>query len=213
MTASLKAPLSTLKATLILGFEILGSRDPACAHQRFSSLEPIHRRTERSSPSQRPSLPSVARRGHRTDGAWQPRTDCARDRLAKTSLPPSGRCAICRRLRAGGDLRSSGGARTRNSLSRGIEHAAQELRKSNSLIGTALRLFTDDAANQDALKTSLGTLTRVLDAVIGRTSARISRKPGSTSTKTSLESTTTSFVGGPALTTPLPKLSLLWFAC
>lgn len=51
------------------------------------------------------------------------------------------------------------------SLSEGIDHAAQELRQSNSLIGTALRLLTDDAANQEALKTSLGTLTRVLDAV------------------------------------------------
>ena len=53
----------------------------------------------------------------------------------------------------------------RISLSKGIENAAQELRKSNSLIGTALRLLTDDAANQNALKTSLGTLTRVLDVV------------------------------------------------
>ena len=51
------------------------------------------------------------------------------------------------------------------SLSKGIESAAQELRKTNSLIGTALRLLTDDAANQNALKTSLGTLARVLDAV------------------------------------------------
>jgi predicted helicase len=50
-------------------------------------------------------------------------------------------------------------------LSTGIEIAAQELRKSNSLIGTALRLLTDDVSNQEALKTSLGTLTRVLDAV------------------------------------------------
>ena len=57
-------------------------------------------------------------------------------------------------------------ARSRDiSLSDGIEHAAQELRKSNSLIGTALRLLTDDVTNQEALKTSLGTLTRVLDAV------------------------------------------------
>lgn len=57
-------------------------------------------------------------------------------------------------------------ARARDiSLSRGTEAAAQELRKSNSLIGTALRLLTDDPSNQEALKTSLGTLTRVLDAV------------------------------------------------
>ena len=50
-------------------------------------------------------------------------------------------------------------------LSGGTEKAAQELRKSNSLIGTALRLLTDDTPNRDALKTSLGTLTRVLNEV------------------------------------------------
>ena len=34
-----------------------------------------------------------------------------------------------------------------------------------SLIGAALDLLTDDAESQETLKTSLGTLTRVLDAV------------------------------------------------
>src|SRR5439155_12858616 len=42
---------------------------------------------------------------------------------------------------------------------------ARELGQSSSLIGAALRLLTDDAENQKTLKTSLGTLTRVLDAV------------------------------------------------
>jgi hypothetical protein len=57
-------------------------------------------------------------------------------------------------------------ARARDiSLSAGAEEAAQELRKSNSLIGTALRLLTEDTSNQEALKTSLGTLTRVLNEV------------------------------------------------
>jgi len=57
-------------------------------------------------------------------------------------------------------------ARARDiSLSGGTEKAAQELKKSNSLIGTALRLLTEDTSNQEALKTSLGTLARVLDAV------------------------------------------------
>ena len=50
-------------------------------------------------------------------------------------------------------------------LSGGIFAAAHELRETNSLIGTALGLLTDDADNQDLLKTSIGTLTRVLDAV------------------------------------------------
>ncbi|HEX4302032.1 MAG TPA: type ISP restriction/modification enzyme [Rhizomicrobium sp.] len=50
-------------------------------------------------------------------------------------------------------------------LSEGLETAAQELRKSNSLIGAALRILTDDAENQKALQTSLETLARVLDVV------------------------------------------------
>jgi len=50
-------------------------------------------------------------------------------------------------------------------LAGGIHDAAYELRKSNSLIGTALGLLTDDEANQKALETSLGTLTRVLNEV------------------------------------------------
>jgi hypothetical protein len=50
-------------------------------------------------------------------------------------------------------------------LGSGIDRAARELRLTNSLIGTALGLLTDDEGNQAALKTSLGTLARVLDAV------------------------------------------------
>ncbi|MDQ6436526.1 type ISP restriction/modification enzyme [Mesorhizobium sp. LHD-90] len=50
-------------------------------------------------------------------------------------------------------------------LAGGIHQAAHELRKTNSLIGTALGLLTDDEANQKALETSLKTLTRVLDTV------------------------------------------------
>lgn len=51
------------------------------------------------------------------------------------------------------------------SLASGLQQVATELTKSNSLIGAALRLLTDNAENQATLKTSLGTLTRVLDAV------------------------------------------------
>lgn len=50
-------------------------------------------------------------------------------------------------------------------LSQGIEHVAVSLRKSNTLIGTALRLLTDNEENQQALKTSLATLMRVLNVV------------------------------------------------
>ena len=47
-----------------------------------------------------------------------------------------------------------------------MDLAARELKKTNSLIGTALGLLTDDVSNQESLKTSLGTLARVLDAVV-----------------------------------------------
>ncbi len=50
-------------------------------------------------------------------------------------------------------------------LATGFEKVARELAHTSSLIGAALRLLTDNAENQATLKTSLGTLTRVLDAV------------------------------------------------
>lgn len=50
-------------------------------------------------------------------------------------------------------------------LDGGIDQAAVALRKSNSLIGTALRLLTDNGENLKALETSLGTMMRVFDAV------------------------------------------------
>ncbi|MDP1748800.1 MAG: type ISP restriction/modification enzyme [Reyranella sp.] len=50
-------------------------------------------------------------------------------------------------------------------LGKGIDQAANALRKSNSLIGTALRLLTDDVENLKALDTSLGTMARVFDVV------------------------------------------------
>ena len=50
-------------------------------------------------------------------------------------------------------------------LKDGVELAAIKLKKSNTLIGTALNVLTEDEANQQSLKTSLGTLTRVLNEV------------------------------------------------
>ena len=50
-------------------------------------------------------------------------------------------------------------------LSEGLDHVAHELRQTNTLIGAALRLLTDDAENEATLRTSLATLSRVLDAV------------------------------------------------
>lgn len=50
-------------------------------------------------------------------------------------------------------------------LSAGLDRAARRLGATNSLIGSALRLLTDAVENQQTLKTSLDTLTRVLDSV------------------------------------------------
>ena len=54
-------------------------------------------------------------------------------------------------------------------LTTDLQYVATELAKSNSLIGAALRLLTDNTENQATLKTSLGTLTRVLNAVNWKT--------------------------------------------
>jgi Type ISP C-terminal specificity domain/N-6 DNA Methylase len=50
-------------------------------------------------------------------------------------------------------------------LAGGIEEAAKTLRKSNSLIGSALRLLTEEVDEKHTLDTSLKTLTAVLDVV------------------------------------------------
>jgi hypothetical protein len=50
-------------------------------------------------------------------------------------------------------------------LSSGLNQVSHALRQTNLLIGTALRVLTDDVDNQATLKTSLHTLTRVLDVV------------------------------------------------
>jgi hypothetical protein len=50
-------------------------------------------------------------------------------------------------------------------LSTGFDNVAKELSHTSSLIGAALRLLTDSAENKATLETSLGILTRVLDAV------------------------------------------------
>ena len=50
-------------------------------------------------------------------------------------------------------------------LSKDMDRAANELRKSNTLIGTALRLLIDNEDIKTALETSLETLARVLNVV------------------------------------------------
>ncbi len=50
-------------------------------------------------------------------------------------------------------------------LADGFDRVARSLAKTNTVIGSAFRVLTDDVYGQEALKTSLGTLTRVMDGV------------------------------------------------
>ncbi len=50
-------------------------------------------------------------------------------------------------------------------LADGLDQVGKQLGKTNSLIGAALRLLTDEVDNEATLKTSLNALVRVLDAV------------------------------------------------
>ena len=50
-------------------------------------------------------------------------------------------------------------------LAIGFDGVAKALAKTNTVIGSAFRVLTDDVDGQEALKTSLGTLRRVMDAV------------------------------------------------
>ena len=50
-------------------------------------------------------------------------------------------------------------------LADGLDQVGKQLGKTNSLIGAALRLLTDEVDDKSTLKTSLATLVRVLDAV------------------------------------------------
>ena len=50
-------------------------------------------------------------------------------------------------------------------LADGLDQVGRQLGRTNSLIGAALRLLTDEVDNEATLKTSLGALVRVLDAV------------------------------------------------
>lgn len=90
-------------------------------------------------------------------------------------------------------------------LATGFDSVAQKLTHTSSLIGAALRLLTENAENQATLKTSLGTLTRVLDSCTGPPSARAVRKPGSTFTRTSSKSMTMNSASRLAPTTHRPK--------
>jgi hypothetical protein len=51
------------------------------------------------------------------------------------------------------------------SLADGLDRVAKALAKTNTVIGGAFRVLTDEAESQEALTTSLSTLTRVLEKV------------------------------------------------
>jgi hypothetical protein len=57
-------------------------------------------------------------------------------------------------------------------LKEGVEFAALKLKRSSSLIGTALSLLTEDPQSRTELKTPLDTLARVLDQVNWKTIAK-----------------------------------------
>ena len=98
-------------------------------------------------------------------------------------------------------------------LSSGFESVAHELGHTSSLIGAALRLLTDNAENQATLKTSLGTLTRVLDAVHWPTISKGNPEAWLYFYEDFLEEyTTTSFGSRPARTTRRPRSSAPWSA-
>ena len=63
------------------------------------------------------------------------------DRLAETAFPRGIRCAIRRRLRAGRHLRPADGPAGDIKLGDGLDRVGKQLGKTNSLIGTALRLL------------------------------------------------------------------------
>ena len=50
-------------------------------------------------------------------------------------------------------------------LANGLDRVARALARTSTVIGSAFRVLTDDVDNQEALKTSLGTLVRVLGVV------------------------------------------------
>jgi hypothetical protein len=50
-------------------------------------------------------------------------------------------------------------------LADGFDRVARSLARTNTVIGSAFRVLTDDVEAQEALKTSLGTLARVMDGV------------------------------------------------
>lgn len=50
-------------------------------------------------------------------------------------------------------------------LADGLDRVARSLARTNTVIGSAFRVLTDGVDGQEALKTSLGTLTRVMDGV------------------------------------------------
>lgn len=87
-----------------------------------------------------------------------------------------------------------------------LGRVAKALARSNTVIGGAFRVLTDDVDGQEALQTSLSTLTRVLDAVDWAVIGKGDPRPGCLFTSTSWRSTTTTSASRPAHIIPRPKL-------
>ena len=96
------------------------------------------------------------------------------------------------------------------SIRDGVELAAIKLKRSNTLIGTALNLLTEDEGNREALKTSLGTLTRVLNEVNWATLSKGKPEAWLYFYRISSKSTTTACGSSPARTTRRRKSSRRW---
>jgi hypothetical protein len=77
-------------------------------------------------------------------------------------------------------------------LATGLHQVAEELSKTSTLIGAALRLLTDNVENQEALKTSLGPSPECWMRWTGPRSAKASPKSGFISTRTFWRFTTIS---------------------
>ena len=91
-----------------------------------------------------------------------------------------------------------------------LEQVGRQLGKTDSLIGNALRLLTDDVDNQRTLETSLRSLTRVLDAVDWEAVSRGDPDAWLYFTSCSSRSTTTSCGNRRVPITRQPKSSARW---
>ena len=132
----------------------------------FYGWDPIPPRTPENWPRPRRACAGCcAMRSPNNLSATRPGLTSLAEDWRKLLFPHRHRRGIRRRLRPGRHLRTPDGPGAEITLTDGIEEAAKTLRKSNSLIGSALRLLTEEVDEEHTLDTSLKTLTAVLDVV------------------------------------------------